>query len=102
MIARIWQGTVPKEKSVLYHKYVLRTGLKDYFNNDGNITAFIFTKDEGNVTQFFVLSLWRDFEAIIEFAGEDYEKARYYPEDEQFLLELTPNVKHYEVLEPSY
>jgi heme-degrading monooxygenase HmoA len=98
MIARMWQGTVPKEKSELYQEYVNRTGLKDYFNIDGNITGFLFTRDEGNVTQFFVLSIWRDIEAIKEFAGEDYEKARYYPEDEQFLLELTPNVTHYEVL----
>lgn len=26
------------------------------------------------------------------------EKAKYYPEDEQFLLELEPIVKHYEVV----
>jgi hypothetical protein len=40
--------------------------------------------------------------AIKKFAGEDYEKAVYYPEDEDFLLELTPCVKHFEVIEPSY
>jgi heme-degrading monooxygenase HmoA len=100
MIARMWQGTVAKEKSARYHEYVKRTGLKDYFNTEGNITAFIFSKDEGPMTRFFVLSLWRDFEAIKEFAGEDYDKARYYPEDEQFLLVLNPYVEHYEVLEP--
>lgn len=102
MIARMWQGTVPKEKSVHYHEYVKQTGLKDYFNIDGNITAFIFSRDEGDVTHFFVLSIWRDMEAIKKFAGEDYERARYYPEDEKFLMELTPFVTHFEVIEPSY
>lgn len=101
MIARIWQGEVPKEKSVLYREYVKGTGLKDLFNTEGNITAYLFSRDEGNLTRFFVLSLWRDFDAIKEFAGEDYENARYYPEDEKFLLDLTPCVEHYEVLEPS-
>jgi len=32
------------------------------------------------------------------FAGRDYEKARYYPEDKKFLLILDPYVRHYEVL----
>jgi heme-degrading monooxygenase HmoA len=102
MIARMWQGTVPKEKSVRFHEYVKQTGLKDYFNNDGNITAFMFARNEEDVTHFFVLSIWRDLEAIKEFAGEDYEKAVYYPEDGEFLLELPPCVKHFEVIEPSY
>ena len=34
----------------------------------------------------------------MKFAGAEIEKARYYPEDEAFLLELEPNVAHYEVL----
>jgi hypothetical protein len=37
-------------------------------------------------------------EAIDKFAGSDIQKARYYPEDEDFLLELEPTVTHYEVL----
>ena len=100
MIARMWQGQVPKEKSSHYHEYVKLTGLKDIFVVDGNITAYLFSRNEGNVTTFIVLSIWRDLEAIIKFAGEDYERARYYPEDDKFLLELTPYVEHYEVREP--
>ena len=42
--------------------------------------------------------LWDSFEAIRRFAGEDYEKAHYYPEDREFLIELEPFVDHYEVL----
>ena len=32
------------------------------------------------------------------FAGDDLTKARYYPEDKEFLLELEPTVQHYEIL----
>jgi hypothetical protein len=32
------------------------------------------------------------------FAGEDYEKAKYYPEDERYLLEQDPHVLHFEVV----
>ena len=48
--------------------------------------------------EFTFISLWDSFEAIRRFAGEDYEKAHYYPEDRDFLIELEPFVDHYEVL----
>jgi hypothetical protein len=41
-------------------------------------------------------SFWESFDAICSFAGDDIEKAVYYPEDEAFLLELEPTVTHYE------
>lgn len=45
-----------------------------------------------------MLTLWESEDAIKRFAGSEIEKAKYYPEDEKFLLELEPNVTHYEVL----
>src|SRR5256885_10813478 len=33
------------------------------------------------------------------FAGDDVERAHYYPEDRDYLLELEPTVTHYEVSE---
>jgi heme-degrading monooxygenase HmoA len=44
-----------------------------------------------------LLTLWESEEAIKRFAGSDMERAKYYPEDEQFLLELEPTVTHYQV-----
>jgi len=35
---------------------------------------------------------------VKRFAGEEVDKARYYPEDREFLLEFEPTVIHYEVL----
>jgi hypothetical protein len=37
-------------------------------------------------------------DSIRAFAGDDVERARYYPEDEAFLLELEPHVTHYDVI----
>ncbi len=36
-------------------------------------------------------------EAVREFAGQAVDRAKYYPEDPEYLLELEPNVVHYEV-----
>jgi hypothetical protein len=45
------------------------------------------------------MSLWDSMDSIRAFAGDDVERARYYPEDRGFLLELEPHVTHYEVRE---
>jgi uncharacterized damage-inducible protein DinB len=37
-------------------------------------------------------------EGVRRFAGEDAEKARYYPEDKNFLLALEPHVEHFDVI----
>jgi heme-degrading monooxygenase HmoA len=48
--------------------------------------------------EFLLVSLWDSEEAIRRFAGEDIEKAVFYPEDEQFLIEKDDHVSHYEVV----
>jgi heme-degrading monooxygenase HmoA len=52
---------------------------------------------EADKAHFLTLSLWESLDAIKKFAGEDYEKARYYPEDKDFLLDFEPTVQHYEL-----
>jgi heme-degrading monooxygenase HmoA len=99
MIARIWHGKVPSVKAQDYHQYLLATGLKDYATVKGNRSVSLLKKEEGGITHYYTLTYWDDIDAIKRFAGEDYEKARYYPEDKDYLLEFEPMVTHYEVLE---
>lgn len=99
MIARSWHGIVPKEKKQAYYEYLENTGLHDYRNTKGNKGVQVFCRDEDNETHFLLITFWDSYQSIKEFAGDDYEKARYYPEDEAFLLELEPYVKHYQILE---
>lgn len=99
MIARMWHGKVPSGKAEAYHGYLVRTGLSDYAATAGNQGVFLLKKEEGSVTHFYTLSLWENREAIRKFAGDHVEKARYYPEDQEFLLELEPLVMHFDVLE---
>ena len=58
----------------------------------------VLRQEDGATTHFVLFSFWDSREAIGAFAGEDLDKARYYPEDPDFLLELEPGVIHYEVL----
>ncbi|MGA8619116.1 MAG: hypothetical protein WB660_11440 [Candidatus Sulfotelmatobacter sp.] len=47
---------------------------------------------------FITLTFWESPEAIKAFAGEDIEVARYYPEDQKYLLKFETTVTHYEIL----
>ena len=98
MIARIWHGVVPAERSQDYLAYLNQTGLPDYRNTLGNQGFNILHRIEGEQAQFLLISYWDSWESIKNFAGEDINKARYYPEDESYLLELEPYVQHFEVL----
>lgn len=52
---------------------------------------------EGDIAHFKLITYWENMEVIKNFAGDDFSKAKYYPEDEQFLLEFEERVQHYEV-----
>lgn len=59
-------------------------------------------RTEEQVCHFWTVTRWDNFESIKKFAGDEYEKARYYPDDSCYLLELEPTVLHSEafVFEP--
>jgi heme-degrading monooxygenase HmoA len=98
MIARIWHGVVPGEQADGYHAYLLRTGVPDYQSTPGSRGVYVLRRMEGSHAHFLLISLWDSLEAIRAFAGDDVERARYYPEDASYLVEMEPAVTHYEVL----
>lgn len=98
MIARIWHGVTPREKADEYVEYVSKTGIQELEATPGNKGVYFLRRLSGERAEFLVLSLWDSIEAIRAFAGEEIEKARYYPEDKDYLVELEPGVAHYEVM----
>jgi len=53
----------------------------------------------GDRAEFVFVSLWESMDAIRAFAGPDLERARYYSEDEAYLVSLPEYVEHYEVVD---
>ena len=98
MIARIWRGVTPAEQADAYLEYLEATGLKDYRSTEGNRGVRVLRRIEGEHADFMIISLWDSMDAIRGFAGDDVERAVYYPEDRNYLLEFEPNVAHYEVI----
>jgi heme-degrading monooxygenase HmoA len=97
MIARIWHGRTDTAKADAYLDFLQRTGIPDYESTPGNLGAYILRRTEGDVTHFLTFSVWESMDAVKAFAGEDVEMAKYYPEDQDYLLEFEPTVTHYEV-----
>jgi len=88
MTARIWKGVAKKEDTKRYLAYLKATGLKDYAATRGNLGTYVLTRQGGGNTEFLLLSIWRSMDDIKGFAGEDVEKAVYYPEDREYLLDM--------------
>jgi heme-degrading monooxygenase HmoA len=78
---------------------VVRTGARDYRVAAGNLGFQILMRALGDGTsEVTTLSWWQSMEAIRAFAGDQPELARYYPEDDRFLLNRPNLVEHHQVI----
>jgi heme-degrading monooxygenase HmoA len=97
MIARIWKGAVARSDGDAYAAYMDETGIAGYTATPGNQGAWMLRRDRGELTEFVMFTLWESYDAIRAFAGEDYETAVFYPEDDRYLVERDLQSEHYEV-----
>ena len=97
MIARLWTGRTRAEDRDQYLKYLENTGVPGCQGVSGNTGVQILARLDGDVAEFVFVSFWESMEAIKGFAGEDTERAVYYPEDRRYLLSLDPKVRHFDV-----
>jgi heme-degrading monooxygenase HmoA len=63
----------------------------------GNLAVYLLRRIEGDVAHFLTLTHWQSLQAIEAFAGSDIARAKYYPEDADFLLAFEPTIEHYEL-----
>jgi len=98
-VMRTWTGVIRTVDRDGYRDYILSTGLEGYRATPGNLDAWMLYRDRGDGTSEVVtVSLWESREAISGFAGDDIDVARFYPEDDRFLVERDLTVKHYDVV----
>lgn len=98
MVARIWHGRTPTAKADDYEKYLQASGVKKILSTDGNHGVEVLRRTSGTETDFIVISYWESIEAVKKFAGADYQKAVIMPRDAEYLIDVEPEVVHYEVV----
>jgi heme-degrading monooxygenase HmoA len=101
MIARTWTGAVRAADADAYVEYLHRTGFPEYAATPGNRGVLGLRRVVGDRAEFLLFTLWDSEQAVRAFAGEDIERAVFYPEDDRFLIERGERVNHYEVVHES-
>ena len=97
MICRMWHGITPRSKADAYTAFLELRAVEDYRSVPGNLSVAVLRRDESDVTHFMTVTYWESEGSIRAFAGDDLLRAKYYPEDQQFLLEFEPYVQHFSV-----
>ena len=99
VILRRWSARIRTADEADYVAYIADTGLDDYRATPGNLGAQMLVRTLGNgESEVTTLSWWDSIDAIVAFAGEDIHRARYYPEDDRFLLTRPDQVEHHRLV----
>lgn len=100
VIARAWHGKTPREKADSYEQY-LSDAIKKFPTIKGNL-GYQMMRIEGGpdgeqYVEFQVISYWESLDAIKAYAGQDIRRTRDLPRDKEFLVDMEPYVRNYEL-----
>jgi heme-degrading monooxygenase HmoA len=71
--------------------------LRDYRETPGNRGTWLLYRREPDRTEVVTVSHWDSLDAVKAFAGDDPNRAVFYPEDDRFLVDREETVRHYEL-----
>jgi heme-degrading monooxygenase HmoA len=94
----MWRGWVYTDRVSEYVDYVTSTGLAGYQQTPGNLGVEMWTRDLGDGrSEVTTLSWWESLDHIRGFAGDEIDRAVFYPEDDEYLIDRETMVTHHEV-----
>ncbi len=95
MIVRTWAGRTACEDGDAYERFMIERAAPDYGSVDGLKNLYFTRRDDGDVAHFLLVTIWESMDAVRAFAGADPSKAKYYPEDDRYLLEKDAHSRNY-------
>jgi heme-degrading monooxygenase HmoA len=98
MIIRTWRGLARQERADAYVDYFRETGLAEYRATPGNLGVTMLRRAVAQGIEFLIVSRWSSMEAVRTFAGEEPERARFYPDDEAYFVSVEEHADHFEVV----
>jgi len=99
MIARTWWGATRADDAADYLEYLRETGLSEYARIPGHRRTLTLRRIAHGRAEFLIVTLWDSMEAVRRFAGDDPERAVFYPEDDRYLVARDEHVTHFEVVD---
>ena len=97
MIVRMWHGMVKAAKADEYAEFMKERAAPDYGSVDGLKKILFLRNVEADIAHFLLVTFWESMDSVKRFAGDRPEKAKYYHEDDDFLLEKEETSALYEV-----
>jgi heme-degrading monooxygenase HmoA len=97
-LARLWRGATKAEDAAAYLAYLHETGIAEYRRTPGNRGVIVLRRIGSERAEFLLLTLWESEDAVRRFAGEDMERAVFYPDDDRFLIARDERVRHFDVV----
>jgi antibiotic biosynthesis monooxygenase (ABM) superfamily enzyme len=97
VIARVWHGATRADDADEYAAYLEETGMQAARALDGNRGTLVLRRVVGDRTEFTTMLLFDSLDDVRAFAGDDIERAVFFPEDDRYLVERDLGVAHYEV-----
>ncbi|WP_277269468.1 MULTISPECIES: antibiotic biosynthesis monooxygenase [Pantoea] len=88
---------VPVRHAEDFANHLQKTGVEHSERTPGNLGAYVRRETQDEWEHFFLATYWKDLEAVKAFAGEQYQIAVAYPNDEQFQLLSDPYVFQHNV-----
>ncbi len=97
MIVRTWHGRTRLADGDAYESFMKMRAAPDYGSVAGLQRLFFTRRDERDASHFLLITVWDSIEAVKKFAGDDPSVAKYYPEDDEFLLEKEDHSLNHQV-----
>jgi heme-degrading monooxygenase HmoA len=96
MIARRWRGRVRAADFDAYLAYLEASGIAALRATPGNegVVVFRHLDEPTGSADVEVVSYWRGLEDIRAFAGDDVSVARFFPDDDRYLIDRELTVRH--------
>jgi heme-degrading monooxygenase HmoA len=97
MVARIWHGRTPSDKTDEYRQYLFDAGVKAIAALPGNRGVQMMVSKTAQQGEFMVISYWDSIDAIKGYAGADYTQVHNLPRDKDFLIDKETLVRHFDL-----
>jgi len=97
MIVRTWHGRTRLFDGDEYEAFMKERAAPDYGSVAGLESLFFTRRNEGDVSHFLLITVWDSIDSVKNFAGENPEIAKYYPEDDEYLLEKEDYSQNFQV-----
>ena len=98
MIVRTWRGAVRPADEERYLRHQADTGVGEYRETPGNLGALVLRRERDGLVEVTTVSFWESMDAVRAFAGDDPERAKFYPGDDDLLAEKDAHADHYELI----